>query len=312
MTEYTFQEGIPSGFSTDFNTGIFHDQRYFELQTTNGWYSFVLLNNQRKAIVGLVHYYLENHLASSPFRSPYGSFVFSKELLPKLLREFVAFTELKLKEKGVQNLLLKNPPDIYAPAESKLLYSVLTETGYEVKMDETSAVIIITQEKFESILHRSERKRLRKCKESGLRFQQVSINDLPEVYQFLAACRDEKGYALSMSLDELRKVVGVFVNYFFLTTVTVDNAVAAANISILVNEHVLYNFYHDHKSLYDSLSPVVLLNEGLYEFCQQKKISLLDLGTSNAGGQLNESLLNFKLRLGAQPSRKLTFVKKFL
>jgi hypothetical protein len=40
------------------------------------------------------------------------------------------------------------------------------------------------------------------------------------------------------------------------------------------------------------------------------KIQFLDLGTSNIEGELNESLLNFKLNLGAEPSRKLTFTKK--
>ena len=45
----------------------------------------------------------------------------------------------------------------------------------------------------------------------------------------------------------------------------------AANISIRVNEKVLYNFYHDHHQSYNLLSPVVFLNEGLYQFCQQQK-----------------------------------------
>jgi len=76
-----------------------------------------------------------------------------------------------------------------------------------------------------------------------------------------------------------------------------------------VYDDVLYNFYHDHSGDYDHLSPVVLLNEGLYNFCQRNKIGLLDLGTSNIDDKVNESLLAFKLHLGAQPSRKLTFFK---
>jgi hypothetical protein len=112
-----------------------------------------------------------------------------------------------------------------------------------------------------------------------------------------------------MSLDELTKVTTIFPDAFFVTTVTDKDQLVAANISIQVNSRVLYNFYHDHLSSYDALSPVVLLNKGLYQICQQRKLDLLDLGTSQIDGRLNESLLNFKLKLGAQPSNKLTFVK---
>ncbi len=310
MTEYSFQEEIPEGFTLDFEAGIFHDQRHLQLQSLSGWRSFVLLNNKKRTIVALVHYHLEGVIAKSPLRSPYGSFIFSKTISDDLLNEFVAFTEMRLKEKGVEVLLLKNPPEVYAPLESELLQRVLLQAAYDVQVEELSAVIPVTERKFESILHVSEKKRLCKCKESGSSFQQVPLENLSSLYSFLKTCREEKGYTLSMSLSELQLVTSVFHNSFFLSTVTIDNQLAAANISIQVNDHVLYNFYHDHKGSFDSLSPVVFLNEGLYQVCQQKKLKLLDLGTSNADGVLNESLLNFKLRLGAQPSRKLTFVKK--
>ncbi len=262
MTDYAFQEGIPSDFTVDFITGIFHDQRHLELQAPRGWHSFVLINTKAKTILAHVNYHLEDSFARSPFRSPYGSFLFSKTVSETILAEFVAFTELKLIERGIETLQLKNSPDIYSPEESKLLQRVLLKSGYEIKGEEISAVIQVTDLKFESILHRSEKKRLRKCNESGLRFHSLPLNSLPDVYQFLKACREEKGYKLSMSLHELQEVAHIFPENFFLTSVYMGNELVAANISIRVTPHVLYNFYHDHTSSYDSLSPVVLLNKG--------------------------------------------------
>ena len=206
--------------------------------------------------------------------------------------------------------MIKNHPEVYAPEKHNMLLEVLLQSGYGIGQEEVSAVIPVTEKSFKSILHRSEKKKLRKSHESDLVFQQLPLQNLSEVYAFLKTCREEKGYTLSMTLGELDAVTKAFPDYFFLNVVKEYDQIIAANISIQVNSTVLYNFYHDHTSSHDVLSPVVFLNEGLYQFCQRHQLYLLDLGTSNANGVVNESLLNFKLRLGAQPSRKLTFVKK--
>lgn len=257
----------------------------------------------------MVHFNVNGTEARSPYRSPYGSFIFTDHIVEQTLLEFVHFVEQKLKTAGANTITLKNPPELYAPHQEALLNKVLLESGYIIAHEEVSSVIPVTEKPFESIIHRSEKKKLRKSRESNLVFQQLPLESLSEVYTFLNACRQEKGYSLSMTLDELDTVIKVFPDYFFLNVVKERDQIIAANISIQVNSTVLYNFYHDHTSSHDALSPVVFLNEGLYQFCQRQQLHLLDLGTSNANGVVNESLLNFKLRLGAQPSRKLTFVK---
>jgi CelD/BcsL family acetyltransferase involved in cellulose biosynthesis len=114
-----------------------------------------------------------------------------------------------------------------------------------------------------------------------------------------------------MSADDLKKVMKFFPESFYLHVLSLSNKWVAASISIRVEHNILYTFYYDHDAEYDRLSPVVMLMDGIYSFCQQEGIKLLDLGTSNINGKLSESLLDFKLSLGAEPSRKLTFVKHF-
>lgn len=308
IDRYSFQEGIPEGIKFDFDLGIFHNPQHLQLQSITGWHAYVMLNDDEHIVIALLHVHIEKEIAISPLRSPYGSILFSKTITTDLLTKFVNFIETKLKEIGVRKLTLKNAPEIYFPEESERLRKVLTEFGYENNA-ETSAVIPVSEKEFESMLHHSQRKKIRKCDEAGLTFNQLAIQDLPVVYQFLKICREEKGYSLSMSLDELTKVTNIFPHVFVLTSVTDKDQIVAANISIQVNSRVLYNFYHDHHALYDGLSPVVFLNRGLYQICQKRKFGLLDLGTSQTDDRLNESLLNFKLKLGAQPSNKLTFVK---
>lgn len=221
------------------------------------------------------------------------------------------YCENQLRERGGNSVMLKNQPEIYSDKKNQLLYAVLHTLGYSILKEETSAIIPVSSKPFEAGLHKSEKKRLRKCRESALTFEVIPPNQLQKVYMFLEACRHEKGYSLSMSFEEIEKLTTVFAERIILTTVIDKNQIVAANITIRVYDHVLYNFYHDHAGEYDLLSPVVLLNEGLYELCQKDKIQFLDLGTSNIEDKLNESLLNFKLNLGAKTSRKLTFSKKF-
>lgn len=214
-----------------------------------------------------------------------------------------------LKERGVQTILLKNPPEQHWPQRSVSLNEALSKSSYRVKLEETSAIIPVNDLTYEEILHRSKKSRLKRAFADGYVFNQLSPDHLKEVYGFLKTCREEKDYSLSMSYQEMQKVTHAFPDNFLLHTVTYDKRVIAASISILAEPGVLYVFYYDHAEAYDETSPVVFLCNGLYEFCQQNNVMLLDLGASNVDGVLVESLLNFKLSLGAQPSRKLTFVK---
>ena len=312
MVDYSFQEGLPAGFDSAFEAGMFFSQRHLALQANTGWHSFVALDHKNKKINGTVHYHVEGLHAQSPFRSSYGSFIFSQDMSSDILKEFVNYTESQLKAKGVNTFLLKNAPKAYAPAEIELLENTLLELEYNVELEEVSSIIPIGDASFESLLHRSQKKRIRKCRESGLVFEFLPLDQVEEVYGLLKSMREEKSYSLSMSLDNIKRTISVFPDNFFLSVVKDGTKKVAANISIKVNAKTLYNFYHDHLSSYDSVSPVVLLNGGLYEFCQQQGFALLDLGTSTVEGQLDSPLFDFKCRLGGRPSTKRTFVKKLL
>ena len=311
MTEYSFQEGIPEGYTPDYESGIFHDPRHLQLQSTTGWQSFSLINNQERTIAGLIHIHVEKDCAESPFRSTYGSYLISKKVSPSEMMEFVKNVENELKSMGVQSLLLKHAPEGYAKDESQQIRKALLKNGYQVEREETSSIISISEQSYEALLHRTKKSRLKKCYEKGFQFHQLSKDQLNKIYEFLKECREEKGYSLSMSLPELKKVVEAFPDQFFFHAVVDKSEFVAASISIQVLPTVLYTFYYDHQEKYDQISPVVFLCEGLYGFCRQRAIYLIDLGASHVDGKQVESLLNFKRSLGGQPSPKLTFYKTF-
>ena len=113
-----------------------------------------------------------------------------------------------------------------------------------------------------------------------------------------------------MKFEALQETVNKFPDRYFLFSVHHRNKVVAASIAILVRKDILYDFYHDHLKAFDHLSPIVLLVDGIYEFCLTNNIRLLDLGTSALENKPNFSLLTFKTRLGGKPTPKFTFEKK--
>jgi hypothetical protein len=54
---------------------------------------------------------------------------------------------------------------------------------------------------------------------------------------------------------------------------------------------------------------LVFLIDNEYQYCRERNIGLIDLGTSMLSGEINFSLLNFKTQLDGKPSLKLTFEK---
>lgn len=312
MEDYLFQEGFPSGLTPDFEPDIFLNQQHLQLQVSSGWVTFCAIHKKSKKIDALVHYHLEGDSAKSPYRSPYGSFAFSESISSDCLCEFVNFTEAKLKSRAVKNILLKNSPEAYDQKKNESLQNLLLQLGYKIESEEIGTVITITGNSFESILHRSHQKKLKKCRENGFTFEFLPLDYLEDVYFFLKMVREKKSYTLSMSFDELKKTTDQFPDHFLLCVVKDGESIIAANISVRVNSKVLYNFYHDHLSLYDAVSPVVLLNAGLYEYGQQQECRLLDLGTSMIDGEPDLPLITFKTRLGGQPTRKLSFVKNLI
>jgi lipid II:glycine glycyltransferase (peptidoglycan interpeptide bridge formation enzyme) len=112
-----------------------------------------------------------------------------------------------------------------------------------------------------------------------------------------------------MTFADLNKTVVTFPDRYLLFGIMKEGEIIAATISIQINQNCLYNFFANHDRKYNSLSPLILLIEGIYAYCQENRIGLFDLGTSALQGKPNFNLLDFKMHIGGVPSAKLTFNK---
>lgn len=308
--ETKFIEGsLPEGFRCDFDPYLFNAPQNLKIQSLEGWHSFYALRTEKKVARARVHFHIHDGVALSPYKNPFGSFEFSESFEPRELFEFIKWTETQLKQKGVRRIEIKSYPQLYHSSCSAVLSTLLLNLDYRVMNAELSACIHVNPNTLYEVMSSWEKRKSGQIKRTALRFGTVPVTKIKEVFDFISSCREERRQKLSMTYPQMKTVCDNFPDHFLLFGVYDNNALAAASISILINKTILYNFYSAHAKQYDTLSPVVRLMEGIYEYCQMDKIRLIDLGTSALHGRPNFSLLDFKLNLGAAPTQKLTFEK---
>ena len=310
MSVYSFHSSEPvSNQGREYAVSLFHLPEHRTLQSRDGWRSFFVLHEKSRKLFAEVHFCCEGRSAISPLRAPFGSYVFSEKLPAEVLFDFILFAEEELKKDQIGHVVLTLPPAGYFPEQHNMLMPILLNLRYMIQQARVSSVIPVTEKAFAEVVDPWEIRKLRQARQAALVTRILPAGNVEKVYTFILECRQEKNYSLSMAADEVKAVVEKFPDRFIFFGVFDQDNLAAAAVAIRVTGNVLYNFYSDHHSTYDHLSPAVMLIESEYAYCHDHGLSLLDLGTSSVGDKLNFPLLDFKKRLGGRPSPKYTFVK---
>lgn len=304
MKTYSFHSG-PTETNAKY---LFNTPKHLALQASEGWLCYYALNEKGKCLA-FVWINASNEIALSPLHAPFGSIETDADIEPKVLYEFIEYVVQSAKSSGLKKIFLKNPPEVYNSPTSNLLTTFLLNQGFNITQAEISSVIPVSSDLYSNKISDWEHRKLKQAKAAGLHFSQSSSEALDKIYAFLETCRKEKGYSLSMSLENVKNLQQTFTDQILFFSVLLENQLAAACIAIQVSRDILYTFYYDHLKAFDGYSPVVLLVEGIYQHCQSNNIRLLDLGTAALNTQPNFSLLTFKNNLGGIPSSKFTFLK---
>jgi len=305
-----FIEGnLPKGYSEGYEIALFNQEVHRQGQSPERWVCFHAMREDKKNVLASIFFLLESNTAFSPRAAPFGSFELADEITTSQLFEFIGFCETRLRKHGIQKVEIKGYPEQYDLRHHNVLSVLLFNHGYSITLAELGACIAVDETSFGNKINKWERRKLKQAHKAGLTFNLCSLKEVKSIYDFINQCRKEKGHALSMSYDDLAKTVKSLDRNFYCFAVYHQATLVAASISIKVKKKILYNFYSAHSRTSDELSPVVFLMEGIYTWCQAHRFEVLDLGTSALGGKPNFSLLDFKLRLGANPTMKLTFEK---
>lgn len=249
--------------------------------------------------------------ARSPGQASWGGVQLAPGLPAAALHPLLDAAEEALRQHKQTQLTIRSYPACYDPAGAAALAEALAQRGYQVAQQETS-YYLDTRRDYLTHLAPGERRHLRQCQRAGFVVEQEPPILLPLAYEFIAACRRERGHALSLPLERVQSLFRAFPQRHLLLSVRQPSSEwAAVLIAIRVSEAAFYDFYLASPLRLNKLSPSVQLLGGLLAFAQANEATVVDLGTSTLPtGQPNVPLLHFKRALGGLESLRLTWQKE--
>ena len=256
--------------------------------------------------------YLRPGRAASPGQATFGGVQLAAGVPVAALHRLLGQAEEVLHQRGQRTFTIKGYPFCYDPAGATTLAEALRQRGYTAVLAEENYYLDLGRP-YEAHLHPSARRRLAACRRAGLVLEQEPPYLLPAAYEFIAACRAERGQPpLSLPLARVQELFRRFPRQHFLLSVREPGSGqwAALTIAIQASDRVLHNFYPASPLAFNRLSPAVQLTGGLHQLGCDLGLQVLDLGRSTLAGRVpHESLLRFKRHLGGLPSLKLTWEK---
>lgn len=270
-------------------------------------YTILAVNRATGNADGRCAFFLRDKQAISPLAAPFGSIEFTPDLSDAALGNLIQQLIELARAAGATSLRLVNYPGCYAPNQSARLLHQLYEYGFQTTAAHENLHLTVTSQPFGLDIVSAEQRRLRKCQTAGFRVAQWPSPDLCIVTRFIERVHQQRSHADTIAPAQLTKLIQTFPDRFPIFGVwDVDQLIALA-IAVRVSPTVLYYFLPVSDPAYDAYSPMVLLIEGLWQYCQQQSIGLLDLGVSlNSDRTPKPSLLQFKRNLGGQTSLKTT------
>lgn len=311
MTFDFLVDRLPFGYAFNFDNYLFNKLRHINIRGIEDRADYFIVNNIKKRIEGKIHFSLKDNIAYSPYKSLFGSFEFSPRIHPNLLVEFWAFIEQDLRNRKIKAVQIISYGECYAPKKVQVVKDVLERAGFLISLRAMNHHLTVDDRIFESRMHPMEVRRLAKCHAAGFEFCQEPLEQADEIYTYLQQCRQEQGLNLSISKEQWHEYLELFPQNYPFFTIRCSDEIMAATIAIRVHRHILYSFLPGSLRKYKHFSPTVMLNEGLYNYCVDQGIEILDLGISTEkNGKDQRSLIAFKERIGGEKSYKYFFEKQ--
>jgi hypothetical protein len=282
----------------------FNSQEYISKQAGGNGTTFFYQKDPEQIFIRF--YKKENELVS-PLRAPFGGLEFSDATALTTLFEFIKEITAKAKTEGYNEITILAQPECYDLTKSDRIDEALIHAGFHVTVTELNYHLDPTLKNFDFSLHKSEKRRLKKCLQAGFEFSIETNPDYTLIHQLISGCRARKGHPLSMNQKDFEKMFEDFSERYILFVVKDKDKIIAVAIGVKVRSDILYNFLPADHEDYLSYSPMVLLNKGIYEYCSNHSYSVYDLGIATANGLRNEGLIKFKEHLGGILSHKYTY-----
>lgn len=258
---------------------------YLRFETENGVFCFALSADT----------------AISLPKSPIGGCAFSGE--EEAFHQELKSVENELQSKGIKRIVITSNPDFYP---THLHNRWMQQAGYQSTDTEISHYIEINSD-FYSNLHHMQQRHLKK--NLTLQISRDSRDSLSEIHTFIAECRRQQNLEINISEGQLVNLIATFPNGYDLFTARLNGKLISAVICVRATEKIIYYYLPATDEIYKSFSPMVHLLAYLHDFYFRLGFEKIDLGISSKNGLPQESLIQFKERMGGIESCRITWEK---
>lgn len=209
-------------------------------------------------------------------------------------------------------LVVRLPPD-YSNHDSGLQAMALVSLRASVSVVDISYHLTCrhaNESSFFDGMSRGNQRAFKRLTDKGYLSEVAGVEALGQVYDLIVRNRQQMGYAAPMPLALLTSQVERHTeSYSFFKTLTPEGVLCAASIVMKFNKDVAYVQYWGDtmEARLGGNSPIVHLACKLYTTLGKDGWQYISLGTSSQANRPLEGVAAFKLRLGAQASKVLTF-----
>lgn len=302
----------PACDSSGLVRSLFQSRAFFELHAGGQGAYYEWLQGERA--LASVHFTpLADGLWRSPARGTSAGYAVAPGLALEDVYAFHDAVERSIAEAGARDIEVLPAPMAHDPVAFANQLYLLRSRGYAMSQCDLNHSLEVTAQSLSERMTYGNLKRLRKCEREGLLAEPLPLHELPAVYDVIAANREAKGHAMSMTLPQLQTMAERFPDALVLFGSREGNhddaPLAAAAVCLLLGDGILYVFYWGDRPGYAQLSPVVGIADAVYRYCQQQGLRLLDVGTSTVDGEPSHGLIQFKRGLGFTESLKVRMRK---
>ena len=300
-------EEIPCAFSSY----LFNEPYHVTQQPCTKVFTFYLFHTKKKQADARFNLFVHENTGISPCLGTFGSVEMNENLPQSELDIFIDSINTFAFQHKLQAISIKAYPFCYAEEISARITAAFTHNSYQISQTELNYHLPVTEEPFTKELHLSARRRLKKCHQQGFVFSEELQPNLPEIYWMIQATRERRGFPVTLDYESFEQLFVRFPEVYRIFTVKDKYKTIALTITVQINSSILYYFLPADDPDYRSSSPMIMLIEGVYTYCQQQQFRIFDLGIATYKGVPNYGLIRFKQNLGSKSSLKFTFTRNF-
>ncbi|WP_288318136.1 hypothetical protein [Xylanibacter caecicola] len=244
---------------------------------------------------------------ASPFSAPFGGLTYNKAQSIEFIDDAIKALKEYGRERNMR-IRITLPPFFYDDRHLPCVANALYREARLCKMDINYHFLISDFADYPTVIERNAKKNLRHAMEQDTTFiiaDSSNEDDIKRAYGIIKKNREEHGYPLRMTYEDVIGTTHVIPADFFILQHGYDD-MAAAQVFHVTDKIYQVIYWGDLRG-FSSLRPMNLLAYRIFEHYHKQGIEILDIGPSTEDSIPNYGLCCFKESIGCRSSLKLSF-----